>query len=221
MSAIDQAIAEAQAAAANYQAPAPVETNAGTGTAVSSYNTQAGAPLSAEDMLSGSLDVAAWLKVSKFGMNIDADTTMFETIEVELDMSTVQYCYSVRYGNPAKYEKTYDHQVDVKGRPWVQVLQHAQRVDPKAAEFRSADVPFVALQTLVNKKGDVLVSEGDAMGHSISITGWKLFQRFMREMVKAGIDINKGIVHAKLVHEYQKNDKGEWGILKFENIRAA
>lgn len=175
--------------------------------------------LTVDDMLMGGLAIDAWLKVSKFGMTIGEDATIFDTIPVELHFAEVQYCFGVRYGNPAIYAKSFDHITDTRGRPWSQVLRLAREVDPDASDFPTADVPFVALGALRDRKGDILVDIGDVLGHSISITGWKFFQRFLRSAQRAGIDIHTGAVRLDLGFEGQSNQKGDWGVLTFSNVQ--
>ena len=172
-------------------------------------------------MLSGSLQVDHWMKVSKFGINFGEDLTMFKELTVRMDMSQVQYNYSVRYGNPAKYEKTTDKISDVKGRPWIEVLRMAQQVDPKASEFRSADVPFTLVGDLKDPSGKVICNDGETLGHSVSMTGWKYFQKAMQDMKKLGLDVYTGVIEVKLVHLYQKNDKGEWGVVTYQEPKAS
>ena len=222
---IQAAIDAAKAAAANV----PSEANAamgnlpatmGGGTAVGAP-VQRGAPLGVDDMLSGSLDVVAWLKVNEYGLFIGADRTPLEKIEVIINMNEVSYCYSVRYGNPAVYEKTYDRVSNVKGGSWVDTLAKAQRIDPNASEFRSADIPFYVVNDVKNNKGEVLVEAGKAIGHSLSVTGWKAFQRFVQDARNAGLDIYNGSIKATLGFEVQKNQKGTWGILNLSNIGPA
>lgn len=177
------------------------------------------APLTVDDMLMGGLAIDAWLKVSRFGMTIGDDATIFDTIPVELHFAEVQYCFGVRYGNPAIYAKTFDHVYDTKGRLWHEVLRLAREVDPEAAEFPTADVPLVCCGALRDRKGELLVDAGDVLGHSISITGWKFFQRFLRTAQRSGIDIHIGAVRLDLGFEAQSNQKGDWGVLTFSNIR--
>jgi hypothetical protein len=214
MSTIEDAIAAAKANAANI--PAEV-----AGNGVATYAPQAGlpaqrgAPLGINDMLGGSLNVVAWLKVNELGLRIGTDNTLFDELNVAIPMNEVAYCYSVRYGNPAVYEKTYDRVTNSRGGSWMDTLARAQRVDPKASEFRSADVPFYALEDIKNKKGEVLVKEGEAIGHSLAVTGWKAFQQFAQKAQAAGMDIQSGIIKVKLGFVEQKNQKGTWGILKF------
>jgi len=176
-------------------------------------------PLSVDDMLMGGLAIDAWLKVSKFGITIGEDATIFDTIPVELHFAEVQYCFGVRYGNPATYAKSYDHVTDTKGRLWYEVLRLAREVDPEAAEFPTADLPLVSCGALRDRKGELLVDAGDVLGHSISITGWKFFQRFLRTAQRSGIDIHVGAVRLDLGFAAQSNQKGDWGVLTFSNIQ--
>ncbi len=220
--AIEAAIAQATANAANMVAAGavPAAAAAAVPAAYSAPATPA-APLTIDDMLSGSLDVNAWLKVNEFGLFIGADKTPFQTIRVKLDLSSVMYCYSIRYGNPAQYAKTYDHVTDVKGRPWVEVVRQAQQIDSKASEFRSADVPFICLDELKGRDGKTLAAEGDVLGTSISVTGWKPFQTFLKDLQRAGFNIHSDSVELELGYITRKNDKGEWGILTYNNPQHA
>lgn len=221
---IQAAIDAAKAAAANV----PSEANAAMGlpatvsggTAVGAP-VQRGAPLGVDDMLSGSLDVVAWLKVNEYGLFIGADRSPIASIPVVINMNEVSYCYSVRYGNPAVYEKTYDRVTNVKGGSWIDTLAKAQRIDANASEFRSADIPFYLVDDVKNPKGDVLAEAGKAIGHSLSVTGWKAFQRFVQDARNAGLDIYNGSIKANLTFEVQKNQKGTWGILAFTDIGPA
>lgn len=221
---IQAAIEAAKAAAA----AVPAEANAALGnlpatavhgTAVGAV-AQRGAPLGVDDMLSGSLDVVAWLKVNEYGLFIGQDRTPIQTIDVIINMNEVSYCYSVRYGNPAIYEKTYDRVTNVKGGSWIDTLAKAQRIDPNASEFRSADIPFYLVDDVKNAKGEVLAPAGKAIGHSLSVTGWKAFQRFIQEARNTGLDIYNGSIRTTLGFEVQKNQKGTWGILQFSNISS-
>lgn len=209
MSTIDDAIAKAKQNAANSVPSTQVE-----GTAVS---TPRAAPLGLDDMLAGGITVDAWIKVSEYGLQVGTDKTLFETLPVKLDLSDVAYCYSVRFGNPAQYDKTYDRYTSVKGKAWPTVLAEAQRIDDKASEFRSADLPFVLRSAITNKKGEEILPAGATIGHSLSITGWKSFQDFVKALTNQGLDPRSAVVDLDLGFEVRTNSKGTWGILKFDN----
>lgn len=215
MSTIDEAIAAAKKNAEN-AVPQTIEGNANAVGAVRA------APLGLDDMLAGGITVDAWIKVGEHGLQVGTDRTLFDTLPVTLDMAQIAYAYSVRFGNPAQYEKTYDRMVSVKGKSWPQTLADAQRVDDKASEFRSADLPFKLRETLTNKKGDVeVIGAGSTIGHSLSITGWKTFQDFVTQLQKLGIDPRSAVVDLDLSFEVRTNSKGTWGVLKFDNPRVA
>lgn len=221
MSSIEDAIAAAKAAAA--QAPAEANAALGGGNQVANYQSagvpaQRGAPLGVDDMLGGSLNVDAWLKVNEFGLLIGSDNTIHESIDVILDLSEIAYCYSVRYGNPAVYEKTYDRVTNARGGSWFDTLQKAQRIDPKAGEFRSADIPFTVVGDIKNKKGEVVLEDGKLLGHSISMTGWKGFQKFIREIAGKGWSIQNAKLAIRIGQNTEKNAKGTWGTLTFNDL---
>jgi hypothetical protein len=217
--AIDDAINKAKEAAGR----APSEANlpsTGVNTSVGTP-AQRGTPLGLDDMLSGAISVDAWLKVGEFGLTIGTDRTLFDSIPVVIDMSEIAYCYSVRYGNPAQYAKTYDRVTDVKGGSWIATLQRAQAIDEKASEFRSADIPFHVQIDLKSKDGKTTILEkGKTLGHSLSITGWKSFAEFTKKLAELGIDAYRGEVAVDLGFTVQSNNKGTWGILAFNNPRA-
>lgn len=214
--AIQDAIDAAKANAAN-SVPQTIE-----GTTGGQVSTQRSAPLGLDDMLAGGINVDAWIKVTEHGMTIGTDRTLFDSIPVTLDMTQIAYAYSVRYGNPATYEKTYDRVTSTKGQPWPTVLQQAKAKDDKASEFRSADLPFKLRESLMNKKGDATVIEsGSTLGHSLSVTGWKSFQDFVTNLQKLGIDPRSSVVDLDLSFEVRTNAKGTWGVLKFDNPAVA
>jgi len=222
MDPIQAAIAAATAAAGNISQDAnanmglvPATVQGSTAVAMPTR----GAPLGVDDMLTGSLNVTAWLKVNEIGLFIGTDNTPLDKITAVLDFSAVQYCYSIKYGNPAIYEKTYDRLVSAKQRPWADVVAQAQRIDPNASEFRSADLPFEVLDDIKNKKGEILVNAGESIGHSLSTTGWKSYQTLLQQASKAGLDIRAGRIVVDIEQETRKNAKGTWGVLKLVNPR--
>lgn len=176
--------------------------------------------LTVHDMLSASLTIDAWLKVSKFGLTVGEDATVFDRIAVDLHFEDISFCFAIRYGNPAVYLKSFDRVRDTQGRPWDEVCRRAREIDPTARDFPSADVPFVARQELRDRAGQILVHEGDVLGHSISMTGWRVFRRFLKDAERAGIDIDHGTVHLDLGYEPQSNQKGEWGVLTYRLVEG-
>lgn len=212
---IDDAIAQAQEAAKN----TVPSTQSTAGTAVAPA--QRGTPLTFGDMNTGGINVSAWLKVGEYGLSIGQDRTLFDSLDVEIDLSEIKYCYSVRYGNPAQYAKSYDRQTDVRGGSWINTIAKAQAVDPKANEFRSADIPFKLLKDAKSKDGKTVIAKaGDLIGHSLSITGWASFSEFMKALQNAGVNVENDKVEVKLGFEVKTNAKGTWGILSFSDPKV-
>lgn len=222
MDSIQQAIREAQNAAANISqeangGAANLPAMGGTGTAVGAPM-QKGAPLGFDDLAQGSLNVVSWLKVNEYGITIGGDKTLFDGLDVAIPLNEIAYCFQVRFGNPAQYRKTYDRITESRtGQSWAEAVASAQKVDPRAYEYRSADVPFYALDDITGKGGKVLVKRGEAVGHTLAVTGWKTFASFIKGLQTAGVDINNAIVKVRLGFEPMKNDKGEWGVLTYSN----
>ena len=73
------------------------------------------------------------------------------------------------------------------------------------------------MNDIVAKDGNVLVKSGEAVGHSLAVTGWADFQKFIKSLRDQGLDITSGKVSVKLGFQARKNDKGQWGTLTFSN----
>ncbi|TAU37822.1 hypothetical protein ELI44_32880 (plasmid) [Rhizobium ruizarguesonis] len=127
----------------------------------------AGAPLGLDDMMAGGVSVDHWLKLTADGIKIGDKTKPLDTIEVYLDMSEIAYNFSVKYNvnGTAVYHKTYDRVTDAQGGPWIATMQKAQSIDPKAYEYRSAEIPFVLAADVESKTKGELAAEGQHGRH--------------------------------------------------------
>lgn len=179
-----------------------------------------GAPIGLDDLMTGSMAVDGYIKLKEFGILVGSDTKFHETLEVEIDLSAIQYKYSVRWGNPVNYASTYDRVTDSRGGSWLATLTKAQAVDPKASEFRSADIPFTLLEDVIGKDGGVVFEAGKTVGHSLAITGWKGFAAFIKNLQNKGYDVYNDTVRITLGYEVQKNAKGTWGVLSYGDPKA-
>lgn len=217
---IDAVIQKAQEAAAQVAGGVPA-----AAPATSVPTAAAGNPLTLGDLASGSLDVDTWLKVNAFGLLIGNSEELFSEIEVTIDTDEIQLFRGIRYGNPARYKRTYDGvTVAGGGGLWIQALEEAREVDPNVREYRGADLVFTLRETLKGKKDKVIAEEGTRLGHSTSVTGWKPFLQFVRDISKMGLPINdrgipSGVFNLTLGFTTQKNDKGSWGVLAFNDIQ--
>lgn len=241
---IAEAIAKAQAAAADAvraqmaaqaaAATAPIATQTAAN-AVATYSApppptpavmpQRGAPLSMQDMIGG-IVVDEWIGVSEDGFKIGKDKALFiGEIIVEIDLANVALSYCIKFGNPAIYYKTYDRFTCASGGSWADAVVKANRVDPTAREYRSADVPMVNIIPLV-KGTTMLVDAGKVLGNSLSTTNWNNWQQFAGAVQRAysGVPLAPNglpaiVVKAKLSAERRQNKAGNiWGVIKFELV---
>lgn len=217
--AIEDAIAAAKANAGN-AAGAPA-----TGTAVAT-TAPGGAvgparKLSMDDM-QGNLSVDKWLKVKEFGLQVGDHGGLLKTIRVLFDASEgVGFMpkLSLKYGNPAVYKNTYDGQSVIGGGRWSDAVAEAQRVDPRAAPYRSVDLPFKLKENLV-EGGTLLLEAGKTLGHSTSTTNWRNFETFWKDVQKREL-VGKRL-ELDLGFEAKSNTKGnKWGVLTFTIIGEA
>lgn len=217
---IAAAIAAAQNAAANHVAAQAVATQT-VSTAVGAATTP-GAPLGLDDMMGGGVSVDHWLKVTQFGLTVGDKTKPLDKIEVYLDMSEIAYNFSVKYqlNGSAVYHKTYDRQVDAQGGLWIETMRKAQQIDPKAYEYRSAEIPVTSAGDILGQDGKtVAAAAGERLGLTLSTTGWKKFQDFVRELARKGIDAKSATVKLTLGFEMKtKAGVNPWGVPTFLDV---
>lgn len=220
LDAINAALAAARNAAA-VQVPATVAAN--NNVAVATPAVAAGRPVSMREMLQESgMAIDKYLKLDKAGFAIGEDLKNFiDEIEVEFRFSDAKVFYSCRYGNPAKYSKSFDRIVDAKTKkPWSQVLSEAQAADPKCTgDYRALDLPFTVLTDVKNAKGDtVLFEAGKKLGWTSSVTNWKYWQEFATPfyaLMDAGVISEDVTLRGKIVHKQETRNGNTWGLLTF------
>lgn len=196
----------------------------GTG-AVATNTTSApvtpGRPVSLSEVLNQTgMQVKAYLKVDKAGFFIGQDTvTIVEEIPVEFRLSDVTAFYGIRYGNPAKYLRSYDRITEARTkRPWADMIAEAQRQDTRVrGDYPAVDVPFTLLADIKSKKGDAILAEaGDRLGWTSSVTNFKEFANFARpyeQLQQSGALSPDAVLRGKLVHDQRKDASNLWGAL--------
>jgi hypothetical protein len=221
MNAIQAAIEAARQNASAMPASLPIAAQPGVGEAGAAPNPVAlyqnrGQAMTLDDMMVGNFRVDAYLKVDKNGMQIGTTNRhLFTELVLGLDMSEIAYSNAIKYGNPAQYDKTYDQVQSAKGGTWAEALAKAQKIQPDARPYKSADIPFVVLEDIKDAKGVVVIEAGKRLGHSLSTTGWNSFTALVDLLKKANIDPKRANLKVKLTHKFMKNAKGEWGVLEF------
>lgn len=182
-------------------------------------------PVSMMEMLAeGGMSVKAYMKVDKPGFTIGSDTSVYhKEFNVEFRLADAKPFYSIRYGSPAKYLRSIDRVTETRSRrPWADALVEAQRLDVKCkGDYRAVEIPFVVLQDILDGDKKVLVSEGEAIGWTSSITNWKPFAEFIGpyfQMIASGQITDDTVLRGKIVHFQGKSDANTWGLVHFKDF---
>jgi hypothetical protein len=213
--AIQAAIAAAKANAGAAVTSAETNLPATTGSAPPpAPMPQRGVAMSMDDLMIGSMSVDAWLKVKEFGLLIGTDATLITApIQAAIDMTAIHPNYSIKFGDPAQYEKTYDRSVTAKGGSWYDAVRRAQQIEPKAREYRSADVPMTLLEDVV-VNGKVICEAGKTLGKSLSTTEWPYFEAFYKAVLAAGL--KDQAVKVEIFFERRVKGNTAWGVVTFK-----
>lgn len=180
----------------------------------------AGKPKSWDDAeAAASMAVDHFLKVDKYGLHVGDDKAQFDTMNVTIKLSEVLLGDGVRYtaGGKTTYFKTLDGVRATNGKPWGEVLQTAQSIDPGCrGEYPLAEIPMTLTETLKLKAGDP-VEAGKRVGYTTSITGYKGFLAWAKEArANFGPDAT---VSVQLGWTPQKKNGNEWGEMTFTTVQ--
>lgn len=217
--AVDDVIAQAKAQAAQATANAPVVANQTQG-AVAAY--RPAAPQTLDDLTSNGLSADKFLKVNQSGLMVKGkENQLIDAITGTIDMSKIAISQTLRLGaNPAQYFKSYDGGVTASnGQPWDQVVEKAQKLDPKAAPYQSADILFVASEDVKDVRGTVVEKEGTEFGISTSVTNLRNVIALRDDVKKLGLEGQ--VVKVKITYEPKSKNGNNWGLFKFEVLGAA
>lgn len=226
---IDDAIAQAEAAAANTQTQSAstevATTDQGGGQALA--NTGGGAvDMSLTSFLTaGGISPDKWIQVKDTGMKLDKnEKATLEEFTGDIDFANVKMFVGLRIklpGNKYEYIKSYDGKTESKtGQNWNAAVAEANaRAAEPAQTYRGADILIVNNEDVV--QGKTTIPAGTKLGYTTSITGFGAFQSFLAELVGAGkIEVQpgdrlSGVVRTKVSHEEKTNTDYSWGILSF------
>ncbi len=213
--AIAAATAAAQAHLANQaQAVAPVSQ---TSTAV----VTPGRPLGYDDLATGSISVDQWLSVKEHGLILTTERLLVGgDILVDINLSAVAHCRAIKFGsNPVTYLKSYDGATCATGGSWQGAIERAQRVDPKARDYPSADIPMTVVKAVMDVSGKKeLAAAGSTLGHTLATTNWAHWKSFMEGCRAAGVS---GVVRVQLGVERKSKNGNNWGLITFTRVAAA
>lgn len=227
MSSIDDAIAAAEAAAANTQTGTEVATTQGGALA----NPAAGGAVDmglGSFLKSGGINPDKWIQVKDTGLKLDKnEKATIDQFEGDIDFSQVKLFVGLRIalpGNKYEYIKSYDGRTEAKtGQNWNAAVAeaNARAVAPNST-YRGADILIVPSKDI--KQGGTTIPAGTKLGYTTSITGFAPFQTLLAQLVNDGDvqvganDTLSGTVTVKVTHETKKNADYEWGVLNFAKV---
>jgi hypothetical protein len=178
-----------------------------------------GTTLTMADITSTSIDVESWLQVDKYGLHLDKSQEAIESLDVEIDLSEVAPIYMVRFGkNPPIYRKSYDG-VTTFGwsKPWELTVQEAQALDSECkGQYAAVEIPMRLLEAVELKRDKKTIERQTRIGHTTSVTNYRLFQRFWNACQKQGLAGT--VVKVRLGYQVRRSNGNEWGVVTFELV---
>lgn len=217
-SALDRVMDQAASAADNFQAPAPITSGDGNAVALQNGPGQLAKPSLSSFVESGGITVDEYLRMDQAGFQLGDMKKYFETMVVELDMSSVIPIYQARgeAGGNTKFIKSYDGVVTPQGQNFQQAVAHLQATTKCTGIYPTAEIPVELLED-VKDSGGTTVAAGVKVGITPSLTGWKEFQSFVKVLQKQGLE--DATLKVKVVHKMRTNtNNNKWGVATFELI---
>jgi hypothetical protein len=174
-----------------------------------------------DDLSVGSMIVDGWLKTTAFGLCIDDDPKIFETIPVSINIADIKVKKAVRWNvnTVPNYAASYDNGVtEVRsGRAWPQVVREAKRLDPRSFEYVTVDLPLIILEPLELKKSPTLPA-GSTLGHVPSSTGVAGVREFINKVRKT--HGNTSVVGKISCERKEKKEVNPWGVISFGDFQT-
>jgi len=166
--AIDQALAAAETAAASTTQALAVQATAASAAVPTVL--APGRRITTDDVIGSMMNVDSFIKFSDTGqIGVGEPVKYVDKLVVSLSLAEIGPAHGIRYGNPAVYVRTRDGVTTDKGQSWDAALANARRVEPTVQPYNSWDLPF----TLLAKAGDT--EQGSRVGYT---TVWSSFKAF-------------------------------------------
>lgn len=174
---------------------------------------------SLDNLMNSGMTVDDYLKVSEDGLKVVVDnkSTLFDNLNVTIDMKEVVSTEVIKYGKPPQYEKTFDGVTTVTGGRWTDAIETGARF--QATPYSSADIPFITDEDIEGKGGAVVYPAGTRLGYSLSTTNREAFANFLREVNAENLRHNK--VKVQLGFEVKKSKEYTWGVVTFKLLGVA
>ena len=222
---INSMIAQAREAAATAAAQVPAAVNSNLPATAAPVT--GGRPVSMREMVAeAGVRADHFMKVSPAGFLIGKDTKSFQDeLEVEFRLNAAKPYWGLRFGNPAKYLKSYDRMVDARTKKsWATVIAECTAADPRCTgDYPALELAFTLCQDVLAKDGSKLAEKGQTVGWNSSITNWALWTQFIEpyfNLIDAGIITDNTLVRGKVIHTQRTKDGNTWGLLDFADFQV-
>lgn len=223
--ALDNVLAEAEAAAVQHTASAPAQNLAlvqNTGSALAPL----GAPNLTDFVNSGGLSVDAYIMVKNTGVRVGEMKSNLDRIPVIIDMVDITpvYVCRIEVGGNTSFYKSYNGLTTAQGENFQQIIDLKSR-SPGAKSsgvYSTVEIPCELAEDLTDAKGVVQVEAGTTLGLTPSLTGFKEFQRFYKNLTKLSPSLLQARVSVNLDAKLRSNKNGnEWYVLEFNDAAPA
>lgn len=221
--ALDNVLAAAEAAAANFTPAAVTTTN--TLPAAANQNSSMGLakPTMADVLNGGGMSVDQFLQNKAEGFRISKDMKgLLEEIVVEIDLSDVTVIYSSRHELAGKtvFLKSYDGVRTDQGENFEAKIRHYDATGYKGSGvYQTVEIPCELVEDVKDPKSPLVVPAGTTIGITPSVTGFKEFQKFMKKLAKTNPEMVEDVVKVKVEHLKRTNtNNNEWGVCTFALI---
>jgi hypothetical protein len=176
----------------------------------------------------GGMDVDYYVRLNDTGIRFgDKQQGVFDEFVATIDMSeiTPMHCFRVEVGGNTRFIKSYDGVTTADGMSFQQAIASAER-QPGAKTsgiYPTCEIPMVLTESMSDpKKGsDVTFEEGTKIGYTPSVTGFKPFQKFCKDLRSRNPALLQSEVTVKVKHAVRVNaNNNRWGVLEFELIEG-
>ena len=174
----------------------------------------------------GGMDVDTYFRVKPDGFRIgDEMKGLLDEVIVEINMREVVPIYSARFetnGN-TRFEKSYDGVTTPNGQNFQQTVDRLEKINQKSSGiYSTAEIPCVLVDDVKDPKKDsnVVIKSGTRVGLTPSVTGFKSYQSFARELRAQDPSLLSDTLKVKITHRVRKNSRNnEWGVVDFELVQ--
>ena len=228
--ALDNVMAQAEAAAASYVPSVPTIANNDNAVGLVNHGGSGALarPSAEAAMDSAGMTVDEYLTMQQGGggFRIGRDMKgLLDEVTVEIDLSDVAYIWSCRseVGGLTKFIRSYDGVTTSTGENFAYAVQALKNVPgAKTTDaYQTAEIPATLLEDVEDPKKDssFVVHEGAVIGITPSMTGFKEWTKFLKKLRKTNPDRLDDTVTVKLKCIDKTNSKNnKWCVLEFELV---